>query len=189
MKFRPSAGLLIFSAAFGAAEPAAWSIQDTPSVLEVRTEPSGGVYATATLHLPVSPSVVQQVLTDYENWPTLFGVTMRLAHLEQQGERVVTDLYIKHTLLPGERRLLCENQELPGGGLATTLVAGDFKQYSRTWKVVPEGDGMRTRAELELRVDVDTWAPDWLVAVELRRQLEKHFRILRERGEARVRAH
>ena len=137
--------------------------------------------AVATLRLQAPPGIVQTVLTDYAKWPELFGVRMRLAHLERRDDRVLTDLYIKHALLPGERRLLCESRELPDGGLVTTLVAGDFKRYHRTWKLSPDGSGAVTRAEFELLVEVDTWAPDWLMAMELRRNLETHFRILRER--------
>lgn len=180
---------LMSCAAFGAAAPAAWAVTDSPSVLEVRTEPSGGVRATATLHLPVPPSVVHQVLTDYAKWPELFGVPLRLARIERQEDRVVTDLYLSHVLLFGERRLLCENRELPGGGLATNFIAGDFRRYSRTWRLTQDGNERLTRAEFELLVEVDTWAPDWLMAVELRRQLEKHFRNLREKAEERLQAH
>lgn len=177
---------LISSAAFGAA---AWAVTDSSSGLEVQPEPSGGVRATATLHLPAPPSVVHQVLTDYAKWPELFGVSLRVAHVERQGDRVLTDLYLNHPLLFGERRLLCENRELPGGGLATNFIAGDFRRYSRTWRLMQDGKEGLTRAEFELLVEVDTWAPDWLMALELRRQLEKHFRILREQVGERLRSH
>ena len=161
--------------------PPAWSAPDDPAKLEVRVEPTGGVRAVATLRLQAPPGIVQTVLTDYEKWPELFGVRMRLAHLERREDRVLTDLYIKHALLPGERRLLCESRELSDGGLVTTLVAGDFKQYHRTWKLSPDGSGAVTRAEFELLVEVDTWVPNWLMAMELRQNLETHFRILKER--------
>jgi hypothetical protein len=161
--------------------PVARADADDPVQLEVRTEPAGGVRAAATLRLQAPPGIVQTVLTDYEKWPELFGVRMRLAHLERREDRVLTDLYIKHALLPGERRLLCESRELSDGGLVTTLVAGDFKQYHRTWKLSPDGSGAVTRAEFELLVEVDTWAPNWLMAMELRRNLETHFLILKER--------
>lgn len=163
------------------AHPAAWAAADDPAKLEVHTEPAGGVRAVATLRLQAPPGIVQTVLTDYAKWPELFGVQMRVARIDQHEDRVLTDLYIKHTLLPGERRLLCESRELPDGGLVTTLVAGDFKRYRRTWKLNPDGNGVATRAEFELQVEVDTWAPDWLMAMELRRNLDTHFRILKER--------
>ena len=165
---------------------AARAAADGPAKLEVHTEPAGGVRAVATLMIPAPPRIVQEILIDYVKWPTLFITPMRLAQLEQHGERAVTDLYIKHAFLPGERRLLCESRELPDGGLVTTLIAGDFKRYHRIWKLSPEGEGVRTRAEFELLVEVDTWAPDWLVAVELRRELETHFRILTDKAVERV---
>lgn len=151
-----------------------------PDILDVRSDPDGGVRATATLHLPVPPALVQQVLTDYEGWSGLFGVPMRLARVDRQPDRVVTDVYVRHPILPGESRLLCENRELPDGGLVTKLIEGDFRRYLRTWRLAQEGNGTATQARFELAVDVKTWAPDWLVAIELKRQLQKHFRILRE---------
>jgi len=166
---------LLGSAAAGAAE--------TP---EVQPDPEGGFRATATLHLPVPPAVVQQVLTDYDRWSSLFGVAMRMARVERLPGRVVTDVYIRHPVLPGESRLLCESRELPEGGLVTALLDGDFKRYVRTWRLQPEEDGAGTKATFELRVEVRTWAPDWLVAIELRRQLSKHFGILRDTVRARA---
>lgn len=156
--------------------------------LEVEADPEGGQHAVATLHLPVPPAVVQAVLTDYERWGSLFGVSMRLARISRLPGRVVTDVYVQHPILPGESRLLCESRELPGGGLVTMLIEGDFKRYVRTWRFQPEGDGSSTKALFDLRVDVKTWAPDWLVAIELRRQLTKHFGILREAVTARAAA-
>lgn len=167
------AAWLSFGAAWGATDPAA--------TLEVSTEPSGGLRATATLLIPASPQTVQAVLTDYERWPELFDTPMSVTHLERHAGGAVTDLFIKHSFLPGGRQLLCDNQELPEGGLVSTLRGGDFKQYVRTWKVALDGEHGGTRASFELLVKVNTWVPDWLVAFELRRQLERHFRLLREK--------
>lgn len=157
------------------------------TTLTVTGDPAGGLRATASLHLPVPPSVVQQVLTDYENWPHLFGVPMRIARLDRRPDKVITEVYIQHPILPGERRLMCENRMPPGGGLVTTFLAGDFRRYERTWKLEPDGSDAATKADFSLVVDVETLAPDWLVALELKRQLEKHFGILRETALARAR--
>jgi hypothetical protein len=35
---------------------------------------------------------------------------------------------------------------------------------------------------MELLVAMDSWVPDWLFATMLRRDLETHFKILRERA-------
>lgn len=182
-------GCLLAWAAFAVAVcPPVLAAAHDPDSLEVRSDPNGGVRATATLHLPVPPSVAQQVLTDYEGWPGLFGVQMRLARVDRQPDRVVTEVYVRHPILPGESRLLCESRELPEGGLVTRLIEGDFRRYLRTWKLAQEGNGTATKAWFDLAVDVKTWAPDWLVAIELKRQLEKHFRILRETALARAQA-
>ena len=154
--------------------------------LVVKADPAGGVRATATLLFPGSPSLLQSILTDYRNWPQLFETRMRLANLEDRGGRVITDLYISHALLPGEQRLLCESQTVPGGGLVTDLKGGDFKRYHRAWRLQPAGDGSQTRAEFELLVEVDAMVPDWLVAVAMERELDAHFRIVREKALDRI---
>lgn len=154
--------------------------------LEVRTDPAGGVQAHATLHIAAPPSVVQAVLTDYAKWPDLFETSLRVAALERQRDRVITDLYITYAPLFGERHLLCEHKELPQGGLITRMLEGDFIEYARTWRLSPDGDDSRTRAELEMRVDLDTWAPDWLLALVLRGELESHFKLVKEKAKERV---
>ena len=156
---------------------------DTIQSLEVQAAPRGGVLARATLRLAAPPATVQAVLTDYEGWPELFAGSMRVARVERQPDRTITDLYFKHSLLAGEQRLLCENRELSGGGLATTLLGGDFKRYARTWTVGPDGSASGTKAEFRLEVEVDTLAPDWLVARVMKGELEGHFRALKEKTE------
>ena len=76
---------------------------DTIQSLEVHAAPRGGVLARATLHLAAPPATVQAVLTDYEGWPELFTGSMRVARVERQRDRTVTDLYFKHSLLAGEQ--------------------------------------------------------------------------------------
>lgn len=184
LKLLPAVSLLL---AVGSAASA--SVEPPPTV-EVRAEPSGGLRATATLRLSAPPSVVQQVLTDYENWPNLFSVSMRVAGVKRQTDRVLVDLYITHPFLFFlESRLYSESRELPQGGLVTSLVAGDFKQYHRVWKLTPDGSPPATRAEFDLLVEADTWAPDWLVAYELRHQLRKHFSLLRQAVQERAGRH
>jgi hypothetical protein len=101
---------------------------------------------------------------------------------------VVTDLLIDRSPLPGKLRLLCETRELPNGEFVTSLIEGNFTRYLRRWRFVPEirESAVHTRAEMELLVAMDSWVPDWLFAAMLRRDLETHFKILRERALARV---
>lgn len=154
--------------------------------LVVQAEPSGGVRATATLLFPGNPSVLHSILTEYRKWPELFETKMRMAQVEEHEGHVLTDLFISHPLLPGEQRLICESQVLPGGGLVTELKGGDFKQYHRAWKLEPAGDGSQTRAEFELLVEPKTMIPDWLIAVAMERELNVHFRLVRQRALDRV---
>jgi polyketide cyclase/dehydrase/lipid transport protein len=159
-----------------------WSCAAESVVLDVHTEPTGGVRATATILFPVEPAIIQRLLTDYAHWPELFDVRMRMAEVREQDGKAFTDIRIDHVLLPGERRLLSETRTLPTGGLLTELKGGDFKQYRRFWKLTPVDGGAHTKAEFELLVEVDTVMPDWMVALAMRRDLETHFRIIRDKA-------
>ena len=150
--------------------------------LVVKPDPAGGVRATATLLFPGSPAVLHSILSEYRKWPELFETRMRIAQVEERDGYVLTDLYISHALLPGEQRLICESHVLPGGGLVTDLKGGDFTRYHREWKLQPAGDGNQTRADFDLLVEVKTIVPDWLVAVAMERELNAHFRIVREKA-------
>ena len=163
-----------------------WGHAAEPVVLDVRTEPNGGVRATATILFPTPASVILAILTDYAHWPALFDVQMRMAEVREQDGKAFTDIRIEHALLPGERRLLSETRTLPTGGLLTELKGGDFKQYRRLWKLNPVDGGAHTKAEFELLVEIDMMAPDWMVAMAMRRDLESHFRLVREKAIAQV---
>lgn len=163
-----------------------WCWAGDPVLLEVKTQPAGGVKASATVLFPVEPGIIQQLLTDYAHWPELFDVRMRIAELREQNGSVYTDIRIDHSLLPGERRLICESRSLPGGGLLTELRGGDFKQYRRVWTLTPTEGGTQTKAEFELFVEVETVVPDWVTAVAMRQELEAHFRIVKEKALARA---
>jgi len=147
--------------------------------LDVTTDPRGGVRAYAVLDLSAPVAAVQALFTDYEHWPELFDVSMRVGQVERLADRTITELFIAHPILPGESRLLGENRLLPGGGVTTTMIGGDFKRYARTWKLSSNGSPAHTKAELDLLVEPKTMAPDWLVAIEVRRELHAHFKLVR----------
>jgi ribosome-associated toxin RatA of RatAB toxin-antitoxin module len=172
--------LLIATAARAADGPAA--------VLDIRDDPAGGKVATATVRIPAPPAAVRAVLGDYERWPELFDGRFTVAKLDRLEGRVVTDLRIKRTPLPGTMRLVCETRESPGGEIVTSLVEGDFKRYRRQWTLVPEttGGAVHTQARMEMTVDPEMWTPGWLFARMLRSDLETHFVILRERAVAQM---
>jgi hypothetical protein len=163
-----------------------WISAAEPIVLDVRTEPTGGVRATATILFPVKPAIIQRLLTDYAHWPELFDVRMRMVEIREQDDKAFTDIRIDHALLPGERRLMSESKILATGGLLTELKGGDFKQYRRLWQLAPVDDGAHTKAEFELLVEIDTIVPNWMVAIAMRRELESHFRIVRDKALARA---
>ena len=154
--------------------------------LNVETDPAGGVIATARVLFPASPQIIQSLLTDFPHWPELFEVRMRVVDLQVREGVVTTDLRIEHALLPGERRLVTESRATAGQGIVTDLVGGDFKRYHRVWKLSALNDGRETYADFELKVAIDTIVPDWLVALATRRELESHFRIVKEKARTRA---
>ena len=158
---------------------------DSPQeYLNVTTDPAGGVIATARVLFPASPAIIHALLTDFPHWPDLFEVRMRLVDLQVRQDVVTTDLRIEHALLPGERRLVTESRTIAGQGMVTDLVGGDFKKYHRVWKLSPANEGRETFADFELKVAIDSIVPDWLVALATRRELEAHFRIVKEKARA-----
>lgn len=159
-----------------------WSGAVEPDVLDVSTEPNGGVRAAASILIPAPVSVIQAILTDYAHWPELFEGRMRIADLKFQDGVATTDLRIKHAVLPGERRLVTESRMLPNGELVADLKGGDFTRYHRRWKLTSVNGGAQTRADFELVFEIDSNIPDWIVALALRRDLETHFRIVREKA-------
>lgn len=177
--------LLMFASANPVPIPAADASPTDNEVLDVKTEPGGGVRAVAHVIFPAKPELIQSMLTDYAHWPELFEIRMWMADVKIQNDVATTDIRIEHGLLAGERRLITESRALPNGGLVTDLVGGDFKKYHREWKLAPRNGGRETSAEFELIVAIDSIVPDWLVALATRRELEAHFRIVKEKAAAR----
>lgn len=150
--------------------------------LEVKTEPGGGIRATAHPLFPAKPEIIQKLLADYAHWPDLFEVRMRVAELNVRDGVATVDLRIDHPVMPGERRLVTESRILPNGGLVTELKGGDFKRYHRVWTLQPVSEGNQTRADFELIVELDSLVPDWLVAMVTRQELSTHFRIVKQKA-------
>jgi ribosome-associated toxin RatA of RatAB toxin-antitoxin module len=149
--------------------------------LDVHTDPAGGVTATARVFFSASPAAVHSLLTDFPRWPELFEVRMRLVDLQVHQGVATTDLRIEHALWPGERRLVTESRTTADRGIVTDLIGGDFKRYHRVWKLSPINQGRETAADFELSVAIDSILPDWVVAMATRRELEAHFRIVKEK--------
>jgi ribosome-associated toxin RatA of RatAB toxin-antitoxin module len=154
--------------------------------LDVHTDPAGGVSATAHVLFPASPDIIYSLLTDFPHWPDLFEVRMRVVDLQIRQDVVTTDLRIEHTLLPGERRLVTESRTTADQRIVTDLVGGDFKRYHRVWRLSAVNAGKETSADFTLSVAIDTFVPDWLVALATKRELEAHFRIVKEKARARA---
>lgn len=170
--------VLLSSAALGIP----WALAADADRLEVTAQPGGGVRAAAQVIFPAKPSVILGLLSDYAHWPDLFEVRMRVAELNVQEGVATVDLRIEHPVMPGERKLVTESRTLPSGGLVTDLKSGDFKRYHRVWELQPVGEGNQTRADFELVVEPVSMAPDWLIAMVTRQELEAHFRIVKQKA-------
>ncbi len=132
------------------------------------------------MQIAAPQAVVQAILTNYPAWPELFTTPLEVLRIEQTGDRVLTELQINHGFLFGKRRLILENRPLPDGGVVSTLVGGDFRQYVRTWRLGPGQGNRGTEAELDLLIEIETWAPDWILVRIVRSELEGHFELLRQ---------
>ncbi len=154
----------------------------------MHADPAGGVKGMARIVFPVKPVVIQSILTDFAKWPELFETRMRVASLVVEQGVATVDVRIDHALLPGERQLVSETRVVPDGGMVTDLKSGDFTRYHREWILTPTSDGQQTRADFELLVEIKTVLPDWLVALAMRRELETHFRLLRDKALAKATA-
>lgn len=159
------------------------AVAEEADYLDARVDPAGGVRVTGRVIFPASPQVIQDILTDYAEWPTLFETRMRVAHLSIEQGIATIDLRISHTLLPGERRLVSQSKTLTNGGLVTDLQEGDFKQYHRMWKLKAVDQGSRTRADFEMIVEIESLLPDWLIALAIRQELAAHFCIVKKKAE------
>jgi ribosome-associated toxin RatA of RatAB toxin-antitoxin module len=183
---RAARWLLLFVVVFLVSSASVLGSASVQEFLNVKPDPAGGVIATAQVLFPASPAIVRELLTDFAHWPDLFEIRMRVVDLQIRHDVVTTDLRIEHALLPGERRLVTESRATGNQEIVTDLVGGDFTRYHRVWKLSPLKEGRETRAEFELAVAIDTIVPDWLVALATKRELEAHFRIVKEKAGARA---
>ena len=181
MWWRPMMMAVWLTLGWPAGSPAA-----EPVMLEVRTDPSGGVRAVATVVFPAPLPLVRELLTDYAHWPEFFEVPMRVAALTIDQGVATVDVRITHALLPVERRLVTESRALSDRELVSDLKGGDFRRYQRRWVLSPIDQGLHTKGEFELLVEIDSMVPDWVIAAATKRDLEAHFRIVREKCLARV---
>jgi len=143
--------------------------------LNITVDPGGMAHARAALTLPANPAVVHAVLTDYPHWPLLFPNGLRIVAIQQEKDGVQTDLYLRRHVLPGELHLVTLTREVAPGVLETSLIAGDFYQYRRTWTLTPGPSCCETHAELAMDIQPKQGLPGWLFTFLLRRELLAHF--------------
>lgn len=155
------------------------------SRLDIESD-GGGVHSLGVIWLPAAPETVRAILTDYEHWPELFPGRFEVVSIQREADRVVTELRINRWPLPGTLQLVCETRVSADGSVVTSLVRGDFQRYRRAWTLRPEErDGRAgTRGEVDLRFELTSWVPAWVVTQTLRGQLEEHFQVLAARVSA-----
>jgi hypothetical protein len=146
-----------------------------PTLLDIRVDDAGVAHVRGMVMLHGRSSLVHAVLTDYPNWPSLFGYTLRVNAIRYEKGRVITELFLRGHLGFGEWRLLTESREIEPNKLEMRLIEGDFTQYTRIWQLFPSEDMQLTRAELYMDIQPKAWMPGWLFARILRDQLEDHF--------------
>jgi hypothetical protein len=147
--------------------------EPVPAV-DIQVGPDGTAHVSGRMELSGTPAIVVAVLTDYAQWPSLFGRGFRLASIRQEAGRVVTEQYVPRHVLPGEMHLVTETRETAPGRLETSLIEGDFLQYSRVWQL-QAAPGGTTHAALEMYIRPKAWLPHWLFSLVLRRELLDHF--------------
>jgi ribosome-associated toxin RatA of RatAB toxin-antitoxin module len=142
---------------------------------------------TADVMLAAPPETVYAVLSDYPNWPDLFGQRPTINTIQREGNRVRVDMTLTVSFLPIGLRLVTDTRELATIILQTTLVEGDFKQYDWIWTIRPSKDSQHTKASVMVHVQPSVWIPHWLFEWSLTWGFTEHFHKLREAVQVRHR--
>ena len=157
----------------------AMAVASSDALLNITVDSVGAAHVRAILDLSARPAVVHDVLTDYLHWPLLFPRGLRIVALSQDKDGVKTDMYVPRHFLPGEFHLITLTRETAPGMLETGLIGGDFLKYRRTWILTPGLTSDKTRAELEMDIQLKQWIPGWLFTLVLKHDLLEHFGKLR----------
>lgn len=152
-----------------------------PLTLEVDGE--GIAVATSILTLPGPPALARHLVSDASNWPALFVSPVRVESEVREGDRAVTEMYWSAPLWLGELHLVVETLAGPPHRVEPRLIRGDVRRYPHVWQLAPLAGEPCTRAVLELTMQLDTWAPKWLLRWLMRRELNGHLeRVVSEAG-------
>ncbi|GJL56593.1 MAG: hypothetical protein NPIRA02_37250 [Nitrospirales bacterium] len=163
-----------------------WTSAAPPSqLLTIEIQDRGTAIIHATMELPIPPEQAFTLLTDYEQWPTLFPEGFQI-HLTDCAENctVIADMVIPHALVPWTTRLRVQSHESPPHMFALHLLDGDYVQYHLRWEFAPALDVKKTRATMRLTFQPNgllaEWTPDSLYAWTIRKGLEDHFAKIRQ---------
>lgn len=173
-RFRVAVSVTSVLLAAGAAPPA-FAGEEVHAEVR-RTEDGLEVRAGALVTAP--PSIVWQVLTDYEHLPGFIPGITRSVVKERRGNRLVLEQ-------TGEARFLLftfpvevtyEVVESPQESVASRAIAGNLKRMSGRYDIEARGTGSRLR--YAGFVDPDFDVPDFLEAAALRAMVGGQFAAL-----------
>jgi len=112
-----------------------------------------------TVEIDASPQACFDVLTDFERLPEWQGAVRDVEVLERDAEgRAAVVEYVVDARLKTVRYRLRQIYDEPRR-LASEYLGGDFRDFCGEWRFEPLGDGARTRAELDLRIDPGRFVP------------------------------
>ncbi|WP_447987025.1 SRPBCC family protein [Nitrospira sp. Nam74] len=153
------------------AESSIAGASESASSLDIIVDEGAAAHVRGHLELASNRETVVSVLTDYEHWPQLFRDGMRMIAIKRSADSVITEMDIPRAVLPGTIRLVIRTRVSGSEQIDAELVRGDLKRFWRRWTLTVLPGGQRTRADLELVLQPQHWAPQWLVRYGLEQDL------------------
>ena len=154
--------------------------EDPSHTLNIEIQDKGTAVIHARIELQTAPDQAFKILTDYDQWPTLFPEGFHIHITDCSGNcSVIADMVIPHALVSWTTHLRARSQEYPPHTFELHLVDGDYLQYQLKWEFAPAQEAESTHATMNLVVQpkgwLAEWTPDFLYEWTIRKGLEDHF--------------
>ncbi|GJL67329.1 MAG: hypothetical protein NPIRA05_23000 [Nitrospirales bacterium] len=163
-----------------------WSLaEERPPRLAIEIHEKGTALIQASIELQTPPDQAFMILTDYEQWPTLFPEGFHI-HLTdcQEDCSVVADMIIPHVLVSWTTHLRVTSHESPPHMFELHLLDGDYLQYQLRWDFAPTQNSENTLATMSLTLQpkgsLTDWTPNFFYEWTLRNGLENHFKRIQQ---------
>ena len=159
--------------------------------LDIQTLDDGMAEVQAKGIFFAQPETVFEVLTSYDNWPTLFptGFTIDVNRCPS-GCSVVAEMIIPHGLVPLTTQLRVQSFEQRPKTLTLKLIDGDYLQYHLTWSFSEIPDRQHTLAQLyfivQPKAGIAKWTPSFVYRWLLQTELEDHFERIQQQVQSRT---